>query len=145
MKIRNNYVSNSSSCSFIVRNPNDCVQKLLYKLNMTKDELLAALDEYGNFDLKDITVCFFKDESSWDGENLNFAEFIDKYANESILGKSIVEFECDDYEDSKKNVLRLLYKVFANLGYDIDAKNSEHEFLYEDKTDLMAALRRISS
>lgn len=144
MKTRNDFVSNSSSCSFIIHNPNGCVQKLIDKLNMAKDDIVAALNMYENFELRELNTHVSQNGDMWNGDTLNFAEFIKKYASTNISDKDVVEFECDDYDEPKKNMLRLLYNVFANLGYNVDAKDSEHEFLCEDKTDLMVALRKIS-
>lgn len=133
MKTREDFVSNSSSCSFVIKKPVGCVRALAKKLKMTVDDIVADLNSSDSQSLADMSVYIFKDDDSFDSKSMRFYEFMRDYQDYQFGEQSIVEFMCDDYEEDRKQMLRLLYNAFQKCGYEVDEEDSEHEFLYENE------------
>ena len=170
MKIRTDFVSNSSSCSFIIdakhaRKACEAVYSKLYGLevpydinndiavrlyvkNKNVDKLFAKLHESG-FDSLGEKPYHYADEdpeefsfNSIDIEVQSFIEFAKKLSEDEELASVIerITFESDDYGSGPMN-LRDFYDFFAMNKCNPNAEDSEHEFICEDKSDFRSVLK----
>lgn len=144
MKIRNEFVSNSSSCSFVINNPVGCVEAFSKILGMSTKEIVSDLTCNYVPDLSELTVYVFEDNKTWDNKSYTFLEFLEMFSKEALNEYNVVEFQCDDYEAAKKTMLRYLYIAFKKCGYEVDANSSEHEFLYDTESKVTERLSKLA-
>ena len=138
MKTRNDFVSNSSSCSFII---SDAVQ---FKYALLK------LESTG-YELTSITIraeCSIENKKFFEEQELASNMYSDTYDNicrfsielSGILSlddddlKRIgkVELECDHFDTSSMFMLSVLKKALENMGVPVDSSCSDHPLLLED-------------
>ena len=170
MKIRTDFVSNSSSCSFIIdakhaRKACEAVYSKLYGLevpydinsdvtirvyakNKNVDKLFAKLHESGFVSLGEKPYHYTDEDpeefsfNSIEIEVQSFIEFAKKLSEDEELASVIerITFESDDYGSGPMN-LRDLYDFFAMNKCNPNAEDSEHEFICEDKSDFRSVLK----
>lgn len=143
MKTRNDFVSNSSSCSFIVSDPKkmfDTLHKLLdddvdwfdadFFNGITVIAIAKKPDEAffkKQIASDDISICSWCDELQMNMSMYVFANFSD----EIVSKLTSVSLECDDYDHNAVANLSLLKKALCNLGIDADSSCSEHDLLFD--------------
>lgn len=173
MKLRSDFVSNSSSCSFIIdaKNArkacevaysklyglevpydiNNDIAVRLYAKNKNVDKLFADLHESG-FVISSDKPYHYADEDpeafSFDSIDLEVQSFIElakKLSDDKELVSLIerIMFESDDYGSGPMN-LRDFYDFFAINKCKPNAENSEHEFMCEDESDFRSVLKGTS-
>ena len=170
MKIRTDFVSNSSSCSFIIdakhaRKACEAVYSKLYGLevpydinsdvairlyakNKNVDKLFAKLHESGFVSLGEKPYHYTDEDpeefsfNSIEIEVQSFIEFAKKLSEDEELASVIerITFESDDYGSGPMN-LRDFYNFFAMNKCNPNAEDSEHEFICEDKSDFRSVLK----
>jgi len=161
MKTRNDFVSNSSSCSFIVHDAKKTLEllnklgdfpyqiddfevKIAYKHKYEKDifKMFGRKEVerdryYYNWDNRRIEIdpeaieCFY-DASMYDLINL----VIDK--NPNIDKIEHIQFYCQNYNQLAVAVLHLLYKYFQKHGLKVNCEDTEIEF--NDNTSFFSNL-----
>ena len=170
MKIRSGFVSNSSSCSFIIdakhaRKACEAAYSKLYGLevpydistditvrlyakNKNIDKLFAKLHESGFVSFSEKPY-HYEDEDpeklSFDSIELevqNFIELGKKISDDEELANSIerIIFESTDYGSGPMN-LRDFYDFFAMNKCNPNAEDSEHECMCEDESDFKSVLK----
>lgn len=139
MKIRNDYVSNSSSCSFVINDPIAFKNKALEWSRNCAYELdhltMYAMCKSGD-------KSFFQrtwEDDGWDYDgtcrfSINVDDFmsLDDETLEKIVS---IEFMCDDYDQGNVFLLSVLKKALENSGIPVDSSDSEHSLLLEDDSD----------
>lgn len=169
MKVRSDFVSNSSSCSFVIdakhaRKAYIAASKLeglavpydieeditiwLYAKNKHVDMMFKSLQEHGiileyqppyHFDNEDPEDCCF-DSSAITVEQ--FIVFAEKALSDIKLAELVdhITIESDDYGSGPMN-LRDFYDFFKRNNCNPNAEDSEHEFTTDDSTDFRSALK----
>ena len=170
MKVRSDFVSNSSSCSFIIDakharkacevaysklydldvpyDINTDITVRLYAKNKNVDKLFAELHESGFVSLGEKPYHYTDEDPeafSFDSIELevqSFIEFAKKLSEDEELASVIerITFESDDYGSGPMN-LRDFYDFFAMNKCNPNTEDSEHEFICEDKSDFRSVLK----
>ena len=147
MKIRSDFVSNSSSCSFSV---SDCSKaiKLLNKLgtevDWTLQEDLEISIHFKTKDAKELYEFFHEEPYKelqpyyWDGKwckpnpdpeaddqmSIELSQLIN--TDPKLFDKiTLINFSCDDYKNVIKLVLSMLYQYFVNHKIECDKSDTE--------------------
>lgn len=136
MKERTDFVSNSSSCSFIVNDPAAFKNKVLeWSSNCAYD--LGHFEMYVtcNSGDKSFFPKTFSDDG-WENDgiyrfNVNADDFMS--FNDEQLDKIIsVELMCDDFDQRNVFVLSIMKKALENSGILVDSSKSEYPLLLEE-------------
>lgn len=173
MKVRTDFVSNSSSCSFIIdaKNArkacevaysklyglevpydiNNDITVRLYAKNKNVDKLFADLHESGFVGSSDKPYHYADEDpeafsfDSIDLEVQSFIELAKKLIDDEELVSLIerIMFESDDYGSGPMN-LRDCYDFFDRNKCNPNAEDSEHEFMCEDESDFRSVLKGTS-
>ena len=145
MKTRTDFVSNSSSCSFVINDIKKTVQCLksingdgyipsefdelnlrIYAKRSVLKELLDALDQepsyYDNF-TRDLDI-----EDSYD---FTLSQ-LENIPDELLQKISSIYITCDDYEQDKVMYLSVLYMFLKNEGVDVDCSDSERDLMFQE-------------
>lgn len=138
MKIRSDYVSNSSSSSFVVS------ERPVEAARMFLDDFSEFLEGAWNDPLGETFKIGYKkpgdewfdycspDGFCWGVERGNMKLKGEEYDDEGevieLPNITDLSFECDDYDNTAMMYLRFLYKYFEKFGFKPDDTNSEQEF-----------------
>ena len=153
MKIRSDYVSNSSSSSFIIKK--DAAKAAKMFLEDFGDCIYGACDPLGEtMNVGVRTVDMSEDEwFDWFSPERFCEDYIkgeydsatDTH-NDPKNPDDIVEFgfDCDDWDNASMGNLAFLYKYFKKFGFEPDDSGSEHDFKDRD-TFLGRILDRLES
>ena len=173
MKVRTDFVSNSSSCSFIidakhVRKACEAAYSKLYGLevpydistditvrlyakNKNVDKLFAKLHESGFVSFSEKPYHYADEDpeafsfDSIDLEVQSFIELAKKLIDDEELVSLIerIMFDSEDYGSGPMN-LRDCYDFFDRNKCNPNAEDSEHEFMCEDESDFRSVLKGTS-
>lgn len=135
MKIRTDYVSNSSSCSFVVKGSDSA--KTFY------DDFGEFLNEYEVMgESMRVKVMLSDANDDWDYVDLDaFVESV-KSGDRKWEDVKLIDFDCDDYDTQGCTYLQLLYTYFEKLGFNPNDDDSEMSFRSEQENSMMVKLMK---
>lgn len=141
MKERYDFVSNSSSCSFVV---NDSV-KFKYAVNELGGNAydLEGIEAY--VECKPEHKDYFKSKEDlmrydpWEYDDIcrfsaSIYGILDMNDDELSM-IDMIELQCDDFDTGHVFLLSLLKKALENMGVPVSSENSEHPLILEDEDD----------
>jgi hypothetical protein len=148
MKVRSDFVSNSSSCSFVIRDNAAQAAKMFLEdfggylnsgWNTMGDSMNISFklanepeDAWCTWQSPSQFVCSFSGSSPEDGIEGRDPSSIDE-----------LSFECDDYDSSSMSYLVLLHQYFSKFGFKPDASESEKDFLDGEESFLGKIFKRL--
>lgn len=167
MKIRSDFVSNSSSCSFVINKlylelAKNLIDSKLYNLSIPYDidndinifiyaknkNVVKLYKLLCKDDIKNIML--YKDEDpndlSWNPIEFSVGEFIELVHNDRKNVFDLIEqieFVSNDYDSGPMN-LRDFYEFFDRNQCHPNAENSEREFIDDARSEFKDVLKGIS-
>ena len=139
MKERIDFVSNSSSCSFVINDP------VMFK-NVILKWTKGCSHDLNNLSM--YLICQSGDKSwfpkTWSSDGWNyddeyrFSVSFDDFMSlsDELLSKlTSIEFMCDDFDTCNVFTLSVLKKALENNNVPVDSSNSEHPLILEDKNN----------
>ena len=130
MKIRSDYVSNSSSSSFMIKKNADEAFKMF-----CDDFADFLLDNYMPSEITDHISINIKTKADLDSWNYtSFEEFMEsvKDGKRSFSDIANFGFTCDDWESTGNMYLSFLMQYFKKFGFEPDTSESERDFTEVD-------------
>ena len=141
MKIRSDYVSNSSSASFVIEK--DAAKAAKMFLEDFGDCIYGAYDPLGETMTVGVRTVGMSEDDWMDWSKPE--KFCEDYIQGEYDGdtdthadpknpEDIAEFgfECDDWDNAAMGNLAFLYKYFKKFGFEPDDSDSEHDFRDRD-------------
>lgn len=121
MKIRSDYVSNSSSSSFIVRDSN--AVKMFY------EDFKEFMNEYEPMG-ETMRIRIQTKEQSDSYDSMQYDDFAKSIEDGSLKFEDVnyIDFDCEDWDATGMMYLNFLYKYFEKFGFHPDESDSEHDF-----------------
>ena len=121
MKIRTDYVSNSSSSSFIVRDSN--AVKMFY------EDFKESMKEYEPMG-ETMCVRIKTKEHANSYDSMNYDDFVKSIEDGSLKFEDVeyICFDCDEWDATGMIYLNFLYKYFEKFGFHPDDSDSERNF-----------------
>lgn len=135
MKLRVDYVSNSSSASFVVNGYDSA--KAFY------DDFGEFLNEYEVMG-ESMRVRVMLSDSNDDWDYVDLGVFVDsvKSGERKWEDVELIDFDCDDYDTQGCTYLQLLYTYFEKLGFKPNDDDSEMGFRSEPENNMMVKLMK---
>ena len=139
MKERIDFVSNSSSCSFVINDP-VMFKDVIFKWTKDCSHDLNNLSMYLTCKLEDkksFPDNWSSEGWSYDGEyrfSVSFDDFM-SLPDEMLSKLTSIEFMCDDFDTCNVFTLSVLKKALENNNVPVDSSNSEHPLILEDSSD----------
>ena len=130
MKIRTDYVSNSSSSSFMIKKNADSAFKMF-----CDDFADFLLDNYMQSEITDHISINIKTKADLDSWNYtSFEEFIESVKDGKMSFSDIANFgfTCDDWDSTGNMYLSFLMQYFKKFGFEPDTSESERDFTEVD-------------
>ena len=130
MKIRSDYVSNSSSSSFMIKKNADEAFKMF-----CDDFADFLLDNYMPSEITDHISINIKTKADLDSWNYtSFEEFMEsvKDGKRSFSDIANFGFTCDDWVSTGNMYLSFLMQYFKKFGFEPDTSESERDFTEVD-------------
>lgn len=168
MKIRSDFVSNSSSCSFVLKSPfeacrqlqAECKDSLSGSIWSDVDDIeiylhgdkqhLEELKKLLGFNDEDIYADFNGQFEASISSMTFFSALLDMYDDEhkdiaDVFSKiTSMSFSVDDYNHAGVRLLGLLYRYFKeNCNADVSKEGTEHEFDDNERHDFVARLQHL--
>lgn len=138
MKIRTDYVSNSSSSSFIIeKDAAKAAKMFLEDFGSCIYGAFDALGETMNVGVRTVGMSSKDDWMNWYGPEKFCGDYIygpydgntDTHADpKNPEDIAAIGFECDDWDKESMGNLAFLYKYFKKFGFEPDDSDSEHSF-----------------
>ena len=130
MKIRSDYVSNSSSSSFMIKKNADEAFKMF-----CDDFADFLLDNYMPSEITDHISINIKTKADLDSWNYtSFEEFMESVKDGKMSFSDIANFgfTCDDWDSTGNMYLSFLMQYFKKFGFEPDTSESERDFTEVD-------------
>ena len=130
MKIRSDYVSNSSSSSFMIKKNADSAFKMF-----CDDFADFLLDNYMPSEITDHISINIKTKADLDSWNYtSFEEFMESVKDGKMSFSDIANFgfTCDDWDSTGNMYLSFLMQYFKKFGFEPDTSESERDFTEVD-------------
>lgn len=163
MKFRTDFVSNSSSCSFVINEPLKAVENLLKTFTKTQLDRSAAFsalrliitiknekEQEFEQELKKYNTNYYAYSNNDHAYHYSSVHFSDLFSmvktNRNLLQYIIsIDVMCDDFEQEYVEFLKVLYQYFEKCNIQVD--DSESEIPFENRSDALLAemLKKIYS